>query len=385
MKKIFISLGIIIVIFLLGAWGYLLIYGTPEGARDVFTRFEEGDGFSTTPLPADDLNTDIEFDTTPARLRQLTTRPVAGATFIERGIRYVEQGTGHIYDLDLETGERTLISGTTLPKATEAVFSLDGERVIISTLNEGGVRSVIADISTTTNESGSMEAVSLPNNITDFGFSQDYAYYLLKQPDGSIGYRYDPEDRTATTIFTLPLRDVRILWGDTIYAYTTPTAQQRGSVYRVGGNNTLSYVTTDGPGLVAVAYKNGVVATSIVDGELSSMALTTKGGRVAQSFPAIPEKCTQDPINPISLFCAVPTNITEGEFPDSWYMGKLSYTDTLWRFNTETGGASLLLDLSYESGRDMDVRAIGADKLGTRLFLVDKNDNTLWLFDRSIE
>lgn len=385
MKKALIIIGGILLILLLGAWGYLLMFGTPESAREVFTRFEEGSEIPQDSLTEDPDITDTVIDTAPERFKQLTTRPVAGATFTESGVRYVEQGTGHIYDIDLETGEITLLSGTTFPRTTKAVFSADASSVIISTLNDNSIRSIIAELSTTTLEQGSIEAVSMPENATDLFFREGHAYYLLKQENGSTGYRYDIKKKTATSVFSIPLRDMRVVWGDTIYAYTIPTARQSGSVYQIKGSGTLGYVTTDAPGLVAVGYENGVIATSMIDGELSSTAVTKGGARADQSFPAIPEKCVQDPLNAISVFCAVPTNIGEGEFPDSWYMGKLSYSDTLWRLNTETGGASLLLDFTAENGNPMDVHAIGSDPLGTRLFIINKHDNTLWLFDRSID
>jgi hypothetical protein len=44
-----------------------------------------------------------------------------------------------------------------------------------------------------------------------------------------------------------------------------------------------------------------------------------------------------------------------------------------------------MLNFLSESGREMDVHKIEVDETGMRLLFVNKNDNSLWMFDRGVE
>jgi hypothetical protein len=208
---------------------------------------------------------------------------------------------------------------------------------------------------------------------------------MLKNTTGAVGYTYVLDTEANRAVFNIPLRDVHVLWGTPTYVYTTPTSVQTGHVYTIGAQSVLEYLTNGMPGLIATRYGAGIVATSITESERFSLAVSANGDRVDQTLPFIPEKCTTNPFNTLRVFCAVPTNIDEGVFPDDWYMGTLGYSDVLWDMDIQTGSAITLLNFLTESGREMDVQKIGADKFGVKLYFINKNDNTLWLFDRSVE
>jgi hypothetical protein len=138
MKKILIILGVIIILVLGAAWAYVFIYGVPENADEIFARFDRA---GDAPVFTGDENSgDIDVgegddgmnEGVVSRLRQLTTRPVAGAVFTTAGIRYVERGTGHVYEIDLASGEERIVSGTTLQRTIRAVFSPDGTHVALT-------------------------------------------------------------------------------------------------------------------------------------------------------------------------------------------------------------------------------------------------------------
>ena len=114
-KPIFIIIGALIILVLIFIWVYLLFFGTPKTVTEVFTDFG---GSSETVI---DQNNNIDLATTSdntvinterKKLRQLTTKQVAGFSEIDEPITaslpslyYVEMGTGHVYSIQLETGE----------------------------------------------------------------------------------------------------------------------------------------------------------------------------------------------------------------------------------------------------------------------------------------
>ncbi len=386
-KTILISIGALLILLIVGVWVYLFMYGAPKSADEVFTRFGFGD---SVPEPeviverTDEPVVDVsgEGDTAPEKLRQLTVRPVAGATFTELGILYVEEGTGHVYHIDLDTGTEKLLSGTTIPGARDASFSADGSYVAISSLAGGEEATVVGFVDTL---AGNLAGVSLPRGAREIAWSgtSSLVMYLLPDVSGSSGHSYDLESEAGKRIFSLPLSDIRVLWGNPTYVYTTPSGSARGFLYRLDGSR-LAYVAAGGRGLTGLPYDSGVVITKVTDAGVSSLSQSDAGTTTDLSLPLIPEKCTRIPVTSASFYCGVPNELSSGSFPDSWYMGLTSYSDTILSVNAETNEWTFWSDPLAESGRAVDVGKIGTDALGELIYFINKNDNTLWMFDTTL-
>jgi hypothetical protein len=188
---------------------------------------------------------------------------------------------------------------------------------------------------------------------------------------------YDIEKASATELFNIPLRDVRVVWGEDIYVYTIPTATQEGYVYKVVGNK-LEYVTGGSYGLMVFDSSGGLAITRTLESETHTEILDKD---IFVFNALIPEKCVN---TNISTVCAQPENTIAGSFPDDWYKGVISYSDSLWKINVELGESTLLSNLSVESGRNIDVVKIGATQAATMYYFINKNDNSLWLYDASL-
>jgi len=383
-KTIFITIGVVIIILILGIWAYLFTYGKPASTGDIFANFGIGGGDAPEAIQTDDTKIDVtggEGNEIARKLRQLTTRPVAGALFVNNSIRYVEQGTGHIYEIDLSTGTETLLLGTTIPQAASAVFSGDGSSVAITTYSASGNKTVLQTVKDTAKDT-SVEGAVLPEGATEiyFGNSTTTLKYLLKDTSGASGYVYSLKNGTGKQLFTTPLRDVHVLWGDTNYVYTTPTSLAKGYLYRTGGAG-LEYVTNGGTGLTGFTYNDKLIISTITDGLITSRVETAKGDANEIGLGLIPEKCTPNLAKKDSLYCSVPLNLEKGTFPDAWYKGTVSYSDALWEVSLANEGSGLLVNFLTESGREIDVSKIGTNDDGTFIYLVNKNDNTLWMYD----
>lgn len=374
-KKLFIIIGITLVVIVVGVWVYLILTGKSSQSDGVFAEFEEGGSASGNVLDRDPFLDD--FDTSAiakSRLRQLSLRPVANAVFVDSGIVFAEQGTGHIYHINLESGNETLVSGTTFPGARSAFFSKTGLYVVVvSTAGQAVVGSIA--------ESGTLEGVSLPSGAEEIAFGEEEStlYYLLKTPTGSRGYKYNIDAAKTTELFDIPLGDIRVIWGDDIYIYTTPSSEQVGYVYEVVGDS-LRYVTPGSNGLLVLKTNKGLVVTKTHKLSISAKFIEENDGVLFGAL--IPEKCVSSDIKTV---CAIPKEISARTFPDSWYKGVESYSDILWDISIENGTSQVLSNLLSESGREIDVIKIGTNPTGQKFFLVNKNDNSLWLFDQTVE
>ena len=290
-----------------------------------------------------------------------------------------------MYHIDLRSGGETLTSGTTIPRTTNALFSKDASSVIITSMEANGNNTIVGNIVTNASTGGTIEGVSLPQGAREivFGDATNTVNYILDTDTGSAGYSYNTVKKISLQIFTSPLRDIRILWGTPLYAYTTPTATQNGHLYKVVDNE-LVYTTSGGQGLMGVRYADGVLITKTVEGKASSVVRTNLGEETTQSFPFIPEKCVTNPTKKEIVICATPRNRGQELFPDDWYKGVISYSDLLWSLNVTSGGATPLSDFKADSGREIDVIKIGTDTEGKNIWFINKNDNTLWMFDATI-
>jgi hypothetical protein len=380
-KALLITSGVLILLVGICTWVYLLLYGTPKSAADVFGNFSFG---------GESVNDDsyIPPVVTPAAtqdplskeaLRQLTTRPVAGAVLLPGTIRYVERGTGHIYEIDFP-GEEKIISHTTIPQTVEAIFSSDGEHVVITAERGEKNELIVGTLSST--DTSTLLGTTLPSGASDIGWNEEGTalYYLLPTPEGSQGYAYDLLKKQSTKLFILPLRDVVVLWGTPIYIYTTPSARQTGYVYTIE-KGTLEYATLGSRGLMALRTKSDLVISGTRDNDIVS---AHRDGNELLPLPLYPEKCVVAKEKPDSLYCGAALKHDDGEYPDDWYKGERSYSDSLWEVEPEKGETTLLSNMLNESGREIDVAGIGTDPTGSYIYLINKNDGTLWLFDQTI-
>lgn len=382
-KTILISIGVLIIVTILSIWAYLFIYGVPQNSAEVFARFGVG---GTAPEPQGIPETTVDVtestvDGAPQKLRQLTTRPVAGAVFIQGNIRYVEQGTGHVYEINLATGQETLIEGTTIPQATKALFSSNGKYVAITALGRDGAVTLLEEIGVESDATRS-EPIALPRGATNiaFGTATGTLMYTLKENGGSAGYRYNILKDQNTVIFRISLRDVRVLWSDPLYVYTTPTAYQVGHIYSVVKNN-LVYVGEGSSALMAFANDTGIILTQTENTQIRSYALSIDNTQRNLPSPLIPEKCV-----PYAqyLYCGIPVEFSINGFPDTWYKGLNSFDDELWQIDTQLGTAKLMSSFTLVSGREIDVAQIGASATAEYIYIINKNDNSLWMFDTTL-
>jgi hypothetical protein len=387
MKKTFIILGIILLIIIGAVWAYLFMYGVPKSADEVFARFQSDPG---TPVFVGN-ESDSVVDVAPVtpegalqRLRQLTTRPVAGAIALDGLMRYTERGTGHVYDINLRTGEERMVSGTTIPKTIRAVFSPSGDQIALTYIVAEEEEVMVGTLKASGGE-GSLDGNTLPLGAREVAFtdaSSTVSYYLPSEGGGSA-HAYNVLTQKSLELFTTPLTDVRIIWGKDTYVYTTPSAVQIGYVYHIEGG-TLGYLTQGGKGLSALAYTGGVIVTRSTEKGLSSTDITH--GVEIPVIGLIPEKCTTSIRERGVLYCGAQTSFdSTKKYPDDWYKGVVSFSDTLFRIDAPSSTVQILSALEGESGRSIDIAQIGIDKNSEYLYFINKNDNTLWMFDMSTQ
>lgn len=386
-KQVFIIIGAVIVLILSGIWVYLLFFGTPDTADNVFANLGIDGEEDTTIVEAPVVAEEPVVNMTRQKLRQLTTKPVAGFKQVQRTasstpeLYYAEMGTGHIYTINLESGEEVRLSGTTIAQANEAVFSGDGSTVAIASFSNTKNRPLVAgSLNTTT---GAF-VEKFTKSVYDFSLTNAHeVLYTTTGPQGLIGYSNNLDTAKVQNIFTVPFTDATIQWGSTPgsshYVYPKTSYSLEGFLYEVK-NNTFNRLPVQGFNFAALANEAIILYNASVDQKIVSY-IYDRETKVATPLdaPLLPEKCLL-PAEGLEFVCAYEPTVITYEYPENWYRGLTNFKDTLWLLDGESMTAESLINTS-ESGREIDAIKLSVNTIGSVLYFINKNDNTLWMYE----
>jgi len=390
-RTILIVSGVAVVLLLIGVWAYILFTGTTSETVS-FNDFGFGD--TTDPTVLLPLIEETEPDPVAGgqseRLRQLTTKPVVGfaeilptSTTSPVVVYHVEAGTGHIFSLDLDTREERRVSATTIPLATKAVLTPNGQHVLIQ--SDTGVRASFV-IGTLSTSSDRMSNIPLDESIVSFAATLENQFvYAVTAGDTLVAKLYEPATGSVTTLFTIPFREATISWHHTAagphIVYPKATSRLEGYVYSYT-NGVVSRLNASGYGLSAVGSASAIIYGSF-DGEAYTSYSVGNDALVSVATPItlIPEKCRFTNTNSTVALCGVSFDPLPHLMPDPWYRGDVILNDSLWEYNTVSRSARLLVSPETATGRQVDLINPQLDSTDSHFYFQNKVDDTLWLYE----
>lgn len=328
-------------------------------------------------------------------LRQISDKPVAGGIAFKVGsstvIRYVERGTGHIVETTDDSFKSVKISNTTIPKVPQAIWSPNGQSVVMRYMKEGTetISSFSANIikaTTSQDVSKNPKSVFLPSGITQLSVNPtgDKIFYLINDESGAGGIISNMDGSQKKQIFKSPITEWLASWPnkDTIVLATKPSSATAGYLFFLNQktgeyNKILSGIN----GLTALAdstTKNILYSESVNSSIKLNHYNPKNGGNKTLSFKTLPEKCVWSKTEEFTIYCAVPKTIGNDEYPDSWYQGLTQFNDNIWKINIKTNSSELIFDLRKENGIEFDVMDPFLSGDDEYLFFTNKKDLTLW-------
>jgi hypothetical protein len=358
------------------------------------------------------------------RLRKISSEPVAGAGFVSvalyasstkniepedtsvtsakvskpaplkligyrETIRFMERATGHIYETSTSTLEKTRISNTTLPKIYEALFVEDGESVILRDLvgstDTIRTRYGILARATTTDSEKSLVTSDLPTGITQLAVSpqKDKTFSVLNE--GVAGYSSKPDGGSKQVLLNTAFREWLVSWPEkrTILVTTKPSGFYPGYAYTIN-TDTKAFTRVLGGlnGLTTLMSPDStkVLFTKSTPGSFTTNLLDLKTNEVRElNLRTFTEKCIWSNTDKDIFYCAIPEDVAFNTYPDVWYQGKISFSDSIWKINVKTGENRLISKLQEESnGEVLDIQSIYLNKEDDYLLFTDKNTLHLW-------
>jgi hypothetical protein len=392
MKRIYLYIfGGLLIVLLTGFWVYSFLYGSPANNLS-FTdlsifggRTEEVQVVETPPA-----ETEPVVNVAAVPLRQLTTRPVIGASAWQAAssspvmMRYAEAGTGHIFEIDLVTGAEKRISNVSVPTASEAIFSPNGEYVAI----RSGYTNTNEVILVTLKDGNGTSRV-LPHQPTSMAFSsQNELLFTEVSGTDTEGKTYNPLTQDTKRIFTVPFTAVTMIWSTATntphYVYPKASSKLMGYLYKIE-SGAVRRMPIQGYGLTASANARYISFTYLNEGQAESYVYDLRDGSFAKSpITTLTDKCVFDTTDQNKMYCGYDLSTEVSSFPDNWYQGEISFDDRIWEVHLG-GTASQLNNPLQSMGRSVDMTNIAISPDGKYVSFINKNDHTLWLFDSSIK
>lgn len=382
-RIIIFSLGAVVLLVVFVVWVYLIFFGTPSDSDEVFADLgfgseatEQGTRPTTTPSNTEPESTTVNVG---QPLAQLTTNAIAGADFVGTAtstthIYFAERGTGHVYQIDLESGTETRVLGKTFSRITDAYFAPSGRAVVLKAENgyeHTAYLEEITDATTTPahNFAADAENIAFVSN-TEVRYTRDTA-------SGMTGYAYHLDTTNTEQLFTIPFTDATVIWTDIrTLVFNNPAPFHKGGLYEIT-NNTLTRIGETAYGLTALAT-DGAYARTFMSIE-NNAYLSYVNGEL-QPLTIIPEKCVFAPQDTAMMWCAAPSNDVNRTYLRDWYQGTITSNDLLWILDTAEKRADVAVNFANRTGRTVDVTELAINPAGDRLLFTNKIDNALWLY-----
>lgn len=407
-KKSAIILILVVFLSALGAliWFYFtynpstsapVVTSTPSVVYDPFgTKAANNTPTGTTTLNTVPVTSQGNFVSTN-KLRQISTDPISGFTVLntkdnKTNVHYILRANGNIYEAYTDSTELKRLSNTTVPKVYESAWLPSGDKLIIRYLKDATENIMTFSVkinpaTTTLNEfEGGIDGNFLPENIGSLAVSPlgDKIFYLTNNLNGSSGYVSAPTGLNKKLIFQSPLIEWNVSWpkDTTITMTTRPAASIPGYMYFL--NSSTGNFSKILGGIRGLTTQTNNSATQVLysDSARSLPRLYLYSLKTGESkllpWNTFPEKCLWSNIDAKIVYCAVPKTLVDGDYPDIWYQGLTSFTDDIWRVNTNTGASSLVYDIQKETNNNIDAVDLHLDKNDNYLFFTNKTDLTLW-------
>jgi hypothetical protein len=411
LAKIVLSIVVFVLVLGLLVLGYIAFFTTPDGddATGPIERIIQffpfgGGGDPIMPTDRDDPPSGVSTTTPPAagaisRLRLLSEKPVSGARFVNDSsgsgnyVRYVEQESGNVFDADTRSLLLARITNTTIPRVQEAIFiGEEGENLILRYLSDGSIETFLASVPPSSESSTSTTAVQLSGSFLPKNTS-----VVETRDSGSIFY-INENANTARFIFSsvgeaeaaeLTRSNIGEWVADwpseeRLYLTTKASSDSLGYVYKLNQTTgSLEKLMEEELALTTKSNPSGShLLTSFNENNRPVLGLydIESKDQLLLSFSTLSEKCTWSPIEEMTVYCGVPETPPIGNYPDLWYQGVSSFSDSLWKINFDSGVGEMLVNPWQEVGVEIDIWNPALAPESDYIIFQNKNDGSLWSY-----
>ena len=306
-------------------------------------------------------------------------------------IRYIERGTGKIYETASSTTNTARITNTTYTKLIESFFDKTGDNLLMRGLldNSDIIQTRLGSVflSTTTSAEMTLGVKNLPYNLNYIALSPEKDSFVSCTQKQNLGSSIDISrlDGTGTyNIYKSPFREWLLDWPykDTVILNTKPSAYSVGFAYSINiKSKSFKRITGGQSGLTTLVSPDGLSALvgESTDGSMKLSVLNLKNNSYRDIYiRTLPEKCVWSKLEKNTVFCAASESIVYAPYPDAWYQGLVFFDDNIWKINTETGENHILVNIKDYVKDGIDAINPTLDKNEDYMMFMNKKDLSLW-------
>jgi hypothetical protein len=422
MKKVLLTISIVLLVFLIGFGLYYFFGSGKEKVNNFFTDNSFGSFFDTNPQSQNDiLNIPLEVpaEEIPSNtsysapiLRQISFEPISGYTYYSTtststrsllstegqelteeflatstAVRFQERATGHIYDVFEFLQAPQKISNITKQKIYSTQFSSNKDQYIyiLPASDYEQIQTTYAKLLFSTSTGTTVPENQLSSAVSDFILNKttNKLIYSVKQNGQSSIYTSNLDRTGEKLIKTLYFNEFLIESINSTNVLITTKASFASPGY--------SYIlnTTTGAFNKILGNINGLTVKVSADEKYylysqseqnrPSVRLYNKttGTTSLLTIDTIPsEKCVFSKKDS-SAYCFGSIIYKAGEYPDDWYQGKIFNQETLYKINLENGQTSTVYSFGAEN-LAFDAASLQLTDKDEFILFQNKNDLTLW-------
>ncbi len=330
-----------------------------------------------------------------APVKPKKVKPAPPATEFALALRYVERATGNIYQTFVDKIEERRFSETVIPKIYDAYFGNKGQSVVMRHL-KSDEKTIETFAGALPKEKLGEDVVSyeikgsfLVDGIQDLSLSPDTSkiFYLSNLGDSAIGTILNlsaslpAQAGKKTVAFNSVFTEWNAFWGTnkTITVTTKPSGNTLGHMYVIDTDKkNLVWMLGNINGLTTLMSPNGK-SVLVGNNNLSLYVYNTDTKTYTElGVRTLPEKCVWGKKSDF-VYCAVPTFIEAGLYPDDWYRGEISFSDQIWKISILNGSTDIIADPFLQiGGEEIDGIKLALSESEKYLFFVNKKDSFLW-------
>lgn len=298
------------------------------------------------------------------KLRKISKEPVAGSVLWSVGtttfVRFVEKGTGNVFEAKSNNLQVERITNTTLPKIIKAFWlknasgfffqTLSLENEIVETNFVSLVKKELSEEETFTpyNTKISQLPLGIKDLIVDKN-DRNVLYYTIENNRSNF-YTSKLDGSGSKKVFSHPLTEWSFrYWVD---------------------DNSVLIQTKAGGGIPTYSYTLNISKKEMKKTSNPIMGIANKTWI---------EKCYM-PVKNSFVYCSFPNNIITMDIKDNWYKGKIFTKDYIAKTDIINDSYYNILDPKIEAGEDMDITNLMVSEDESHLIFKNKVDGSLWMF-----
>ena len=331
--------------------------------------------------------------------------PVVAATLVESGqptttvARYLTGEDGHVLELPLDVPGAVphIVSNTTIPGIERAVWTDNGNGLIVQYIDQGALASahITLPFATTTSSLAAPVSINfLPGNVIDLAAapaSSRLAYLLPNAGGGADGYIGNTDGSNTKKVFSLPLSQLILAWPspNTLLAYTKSASGIQGLAFSIVAKTGVVSPVLYGLGLTATAdpafstilYRtdNGTNATLFNEKVSTGSTATVLLSSPLQAI--VPETCAWGTVATTTVtFCAAPAAALPQDYLDLWHRGEASVSDTIVAMAPTVSNVAVPVATpgTSDGGENSDIIDLSISPDTKYLSFISKDDGALW-------